>query len=182
MPRIIAFAGLAGSGKDTAAAVILEQLWWERRPLAGPLKAMLATLMKLRGCHDPETYTDGNLATKQATTPWLNNETPRRAMQLLGTEFGRALSPTLWLDTWRDGMLKSTAHGVVVTDVRFANEAEYLKKLGAEIYLVRRPGFVGGAGQHASEDLSWAEGLEVIWNDFQTAEEFQDSVRARFFS
>lgn len=181
MTRIIVLAGLAGSGKDTAAEVFLEHRGWTRQPLAGPLKMMLQTLLTIRGCPDPRRYTDGDL--KEAPCAYLNGQTARHAMQTLGTEWGRErIAQTLWLDTWRDqfGEHDNRCVGVVVTDCRFANEAEYLKAMGAEIYLVKRPGFQRRMN-HASEDLSWAEGLEVLWNDFPTADEFQDSIRATFF-
>ena len=49
---------------------------------------------------------------------------PRKAYQLFGTEFGRKqLKDTLWLDLAQD-------HDVIWTDVRFDNEAEYLKNKG----------------------------------------------------
>lgn len=179
--RIVVLAGLAGSGKDTAAEVFLDHKGWTRQPLAGPLKMMLQTLLTIRGCPDPRRYTDGDL--KEVLCPYLNGQTMRHAMQKLGTEWGRAeVSQTIWLDTWRD---QFAAHdnrcaGVIVTDCRFANEAKYLDEMGAEIYAVKRSGFQRRMA-HASENLDWAEGLPVLWNDFGTAGEFQDSIRARFF-
>lgn len=178
--RIVVFAGLAGHGKDTAGQILVEN-GFTRAPLAGPLKAMIGTFLSLQGV-SPEhqrRMLEGDL--KEAPDPALGGATPRKAMQLLGTEWGRALSSTLWLETWRRYHLGSGTPSLVVTDCRFANEAAFLRDLGAEVYLVRRPGFTGGAGQHSSEDLSWAAGVEVLWNDFPTAEEFQDSIRARFF-
>lgn len=176
--RIVVFAGYAGSGKSTAMEVFRGK-GFERAPLAGPLKAMLGTLLDLQavGKEYQKRMLDGDL--KEAPDPVLNGETPRRAMQLLGTEFGRALSPTLWLDTWRryHGGL---GHDVCVDDCRFGNEAAFLKSLGAEVYLIKRPGFQQRMA-HSSEDLSWAEGLPVIWNDFASALDFQVDIEKRFF-
>lgn len=183
MTRIIVLAGNAGAGKDTAADVFVEHGGWSRMSLAGPLKYMLGELLKLRGCPDPKRYTDGDL--KEVPCPYLDGVTARHAMQTLGTEWGRKLiGEDLWLNTWRDKFnadLNACRKGVVVTDCRFANEAEFLKAMGAEVFLVKRPGFQRRMG-HASEDLSWAEDCPIIWNDFPTVEEFQDSVRARFFA
>lgn len=181
MQRIVVFAGMAGHGKDTAGHVLVEN-GFTRAPLAGPLKAMIGTLLWLQAVSEghQRRMLEGDL--KETPDPALGGATPRRAMQLLGTEWGRALSPTLWLDTWRRYHGGRENFNLVVTDCRFANEAAYLKEMGAEVYLVRRPGFVGGAGQHSSEDLSWASDAEVLWNDFSTPEEFQDSIRARFFT
>jgi len=179
MSRIVVFAGLAGHGKDTAAAVLMEN-GFQRAPLAGPLKDMIRTVLRARDYRPDiiERLVDGDL--KETPHEAFGGNTCRVAMQKLGTEWGRALfGEKFWLDTW--SIQHCQPANYVVADCRFANEAGYLNRLGAEIYLVRRPGFVGGAGQHASEDLAWAKGLEVLWNDFATAEEFQDSIRARFF-
>lgn len=177
MSRIIVFAGTAGSGKDTAAAVLIEN-GFARAPLAGPLKNMLRGLMRQVGISEDtlERMVEGDL--KEKPSPKLLGHTPRHAMQTLGTEWGRKhMGETFWLDTW---LRMWGGEDLVVTDCRFANEAEFLKNLGAEVYLVKRPGFQRRM-THASEDLSWADSCEVIWNDFPTADEFKDSVRARFF-
>lgn len=180
MTRIVVLAGQAGHGKDTAADVFVEH-GFIRAPLTGPLKDMLRNLLSKRGAHASVAEEMVNGAFKETPTPLLNGATPRLAMQTLGTEWGRKLSPTLWLDTWRD--MWSEERKVVVTDCRFENEGAYLKALGAELYVVRRPGFTRDVGAHSSEDLAWAAGEEVIWNDgYPTAGDFQDSVRARFFA
>jgi len=48
---------------------------------------------------------------------------PRRFCQLLGTEGGRAVRPTFWVDVFRARVAKSRATYVVTPDVRFGNEA-----------------------------------------------------------
>lgn len=180
--RIVVLAGFAGSGKDTAGAVFTEH-GFTRAPLAGPLKNMLRCFLQMRDYPEEirERMLEGDLKEVETSAfggcPGFN--TPRRAMQLLGAEWGRVLDPLLWLDTW--SIMHCQPGNYVVTDCRYANEAGYLRKQGAEVYLVKRPGFQRRM-EHSSEDLSWAEGCEVIWNDFPTAGEFQDSIRARFFA
>jgi hypothetical protein len=43
--------------------------------------------------------TSGDL--KEVPVDCLDGQTPRRAMQLLGTEWGRTLSADLWINAWR---------------------------------------------------------------------------------
>lgn len=175
--RIIVFAGYAGSGKDTAGEVLTRN-GYKRAPLAGPLKDMLRCYLRMRDYQAEyiERMLEGDL--KEVASAAFNGETPRKAMQLLGTEWGRALSPTLWLTTWD---ISHTGEPLlVVTDCRFKNEAQFLSSLGAEIYVIKRPGFQQRMN-HASEDLSWAEGLEVIWNDAPTAVDFQVNIERKFF-
>lgn len=185
--RIVVLAGQAGHGKDSAADVFVEH-GFIRAPLAGPLKGMLAALIH-NVTEDYADYADQcvNGRYKETAIAALMGKTPRYAMQTLGTEWGRkCMGATFWLDVWKakwiHGRSPLQSVNIVVTDCRFENEGAYLKALGAELYVVRRPGFTRDVGAHSSEDLSWAAGEEVIWNDgFPTAGDFQDSVRARFF-
>lgn len=59
---------------------------------------------------------------------------PRVAFQLFGTEWGRSLCDTIWLDV-------APKNNVVILDVRFDNEAQYFKNLGGTTILVKRPHF-----------------------------------------
>jgi hypothetical protein len=141
---VLGFTGLKGSGKDTAAAFVMEHL--ERRGVVGhklafasPLKGMVRVLLEARGCPTPFDYTDGQR--KEAATPYLMGKSARQVMQLLGTEWGRNLiAPDLWIDTWRRSaeMALAKRRVVVVTDVRFPNEVEAVCALGGRVYRVDR--------------------------------------------
>ena len=48
---------------------------------------------------------------------------PRRFCQLLGTEGGRAIRPSFWVDVFRARAAKSRARYVLAPDVRYVNEA-----------------------------------------------------------
>ena len=100
---------------------------------------------------------------------------PREALQLLGTEVGRAIHPQTWTSylmrvagqiigdrgvyhpaTGWERRIPSWYHpviGIAVPDVRFPNEADAIKKAGGRMWLVDRPGIglTGAAGKHASE-------------------------------
>ena len=71
-------------------------------------------------------------------------------MQTLGTEWGRALSPNLWIETWAASL--AGLDRVVADDVRFENEAAAVRALGGVVLRVERAGagFASGAA-HASE-------------------------------
>lgn len=72
---------------------------------------------------------------------------PREFMQVLGTEGGQRVRPTLWVDYQRDAW-KQLAGIVLVPDFRFYHE---LPPLSA-VFNVVRPG-VGRVNAHVSEDL-----------------------------
>lgn len=57
---------------------------------------------------------------------------PRKAYQLFGTEFGRnMLSDSVWVDI-------APKNDVVITDCRFPNEADWVKKNGGKLIRVNR--------------------------------------------
>lgn len=111
--------------------------------------------------------------TKEEPTPRLCDRSPREVMQLMGTEFARnMIGPDIWIralesriermrafvDTydprvvpvaeWRSPKLASGHLQFVISDVRFANEAAWIRERG-ELWHLSRPG--KGLTGHASE-------------------------------
>ena len=73
--------------------------------------------------------------------------TVRFALQIFGTELGRGLSPYIWLRALCP-LLESPR--VLVDDVRFRNESQFLKNRGAKIVGIQRPSS-GSIDMHQSE-------------------------------
>lgn len=145
MPRVlIAFTGLAGAGKTTAAMHLVKHRGFHRVRFAGPLKAMMAALGL------DQTEIDGDR--KELPCDLLCGKTPRQAMQWLGTEFGRNLiGPDLWIRAWQAAVAAQPAGvPVVVDDCRFPNEADAIRVLGGTLVRIERPG-AGTASVHESE-------------------------------
>lgn len=154
-PRtVVAFTGLAGSGKSTAAAHLVDAYGYERVRFAGPLKAMLKAL----GLSDREV--DGDL--KETPSALLCGKTPRQAMQTLGAEWGRDLIHTnLWISAWRAAVDRlPEGMPVVVDDLRFPNEAEAVRALGGILVRVFRPG-AGTLSAHVSEQHELPQDVSV---------------------
>ena len=97
--------------------------------------------------------------------------TVRWALQLLGTEFGRELDRDVWVRAWRraaDHLLDGRGYdpqrgcmltpseappGVVVTDLRFPNEAQSGLDAGGRVLLLDAEARIGPrVDNHASED------------------------------
>jgi hypothetical protein len=148
---LIGIAGAARSGKDTAGLHLCQHFGFRRYSFAGPLKDMLLG-MGLQPA-DLDAYKDLPLT-------WLGI-TPRRLMQTLGTEWGRAVDPDLWVKLmdrnlkfdWRLGRHQ------VITDVRFDNEAAYIRANGGLLIHLRRTS-AGSVEAHSSE-----AGLPVLAGD-----------------
>jgi len=144
LPDVVAFTGLAGSGKSTASEYLVDRYGYTRVRFAGPLKAAMAAL----GFSQEEI--DGSL--KETPHELLGGKTPRHAMQTLGTEWGRnCIVDDFWIRLWRRQVDEVLASGgrVVVDDCRFQNEAVAIRKLGGDIFKIQGRG--GIAGSHSSE-------------------------------
>lgn len=138
---IIGVIGARTSGKTTFSRQLVLEHGYVRKPMAGPLKRMLREGLGLNVEH-----TDGNL--KQLPCPELCGKTPVKAMQTLGTEWGRnVIGEDVWLNAWKRTIQEGL---VVVDDVRFPNELDAVKALGGIIVRIRRTG-TAGVDAHESE-------------------------------
>lgn len=142
---LIAFTGLAGSGKSTAAMHLVERHGFARIRFAGPLKDMMRAL----GLNEREI--EGDL--KEKPCELLGGKTPRYAMQTIGTEWGRDLiASDLWIRAFNAALAKVPAGtNVVVDDCRFPNEADAITAAGGVLVRIERPGAGAGAAGHSSE-------------------------------
>lgn len=153
MSRLVGlYSPAMGAGKTTLAEA-LRGHGYKRLPFAGPLKAMLRTLVMEAGgsAEDARRVTDGDL--KQAPCPWLSGCTPRHAMQTLGTQWGRQrMHPEFWVNLWRQRaeMELAAGHSIVADDMRFPNEAAAIAALGGLTVRIERPGTMVSV-RHASE-------------------------------
>ena len=129
---IIGIAGLARQGKSTLAAALVEQGWTEVT-FAGPLKAGVCAMLKIT----PEEL-EGH---KSKPLPWLG-VTTRKVLQAVGTD---AMRNRVSRDVWTvlakreiDRLSREGVTKIVVSDVRFNDEAEMLLRRGAVIWRVTR--------------------------------------------
>lgn len=124
---VIGLTGLARSGKDTVAAIILPLLMnvdssFRHASFAQPLKDMIEAGFGLKDKQDAEAIEYYGC-------------THRHMLQTLGTEWGRDL---IGKDVWLNSLAKRTAkHSIVITDVRFDEEAAYVRDRGYLVHIVR---------------------------------------------
>lgn len=138
--NLIGLTGAAGVGKDTVA-LLLTSSQYSRYAFAQPLKEALSVL----GIAEP-TSREAKEADMEGR-PY----SYRKAAQTLGTEWARNLDPNFWLNL----ATQKTEHiaKLVVTDVRFENEANWIRSKGGVIWHItgRAPTVTGDAAKHASE-------------------------------
>lgn len=158
--RLIGLTGKAGSGKDTVGTILCRSYNMYPSAFASPLKSALRAM----GFPEPE---DRNA--KEAVIPGFAFSW-RELAQTLGTEWGRARDPDLWLKLCMakaDDTINNLGHKVVITDVRFENEAAAIRERGGQIWhITGREGQMFGATKaHASEaGVQVAKGDKVIVN------------------
>lgn len=166
--RVVGLAGYAGSGKNAAA----EALGGVTIGFADPLYAGLATMLGV-----PEEQLRAR-ATKEL--PLGVGKSPRDLLRSLGTEWGRQLvRDDLWIWRARERILaarKAGASIVVICDVRFQNEAAFVRQeLGGEIWWIDRPGIV--PGDHLSDRSLKAEHADRVVQNAGTLDELAMAVR-----
>ena len=146
MTRLIGlYSNAPGSGKSTIAGMLRG---YKRLSFADPLRKFSAQILLSLG-YNGLTWLRYKKEEKIAEL----GVSPRQMMQTLGTEWGRScIHPDLWIMVAAGTVEKQLKRGrnVVIDDVRFPNEAEMIRKLGGELWLVDRPGVVY-EGNHASE-------------------------------
>lgn len=161
--RLIAFTGKSGSGKDTAAMYLVKKHFFLRYGFADPIKAALNTLFGWR-------------AGDWLRPGWKEEEdaylkfSPRKAAQTLGTEWGRQmLRKDIWL-CLADMMYSSLdtvgeVRGMVISDLRYDNEASWVKRMGGEVYQLIRPSATE-VRKHTSEEGVHPSYIDdTLWNN-----------------
>lgn len=124
---IIGLTGKARSGKDTAADYLCSRYGFERYSLASPMKRAVCAMMEM-----DESIFD---STRKEVPLKLVDVSPRYMLQTLGTEWGRnIIGEDLWLKFLQNMYDKLPISAkVVVTDVRFENEAEWIRSVGGNV-------------------------------------------------
>lgn len=194
---LIGFAGLKGSGKDTAAKVLIEEYGFTKiafadavRDLALIIDPQVQVPMNLgRKLSDPfiaNSYVVERLTDLVAAFGWdfLKREVPevRRLLQVIGTEGGRNFfHEAIWIEIINKQFpnISWDSAKYVVTDCRFDNEVAFVRDKGGELIWVDRPGLVSDG--HASESEHIKDLASVILHNTESVEELQEDVRLIMF-
>ncbi len=169
VPNLIGITGYARHGKDSVAAVLKEEMGFEQYMLATQMKQALYIL-------NPLVQTGVGVVRVAELVDLEGWEGAKRVpevrlmLQRLGTNVGRNL---LGEDTWIDALTKSikgfyaSERRMVISDVRFSNEAAWIRRMRGEVWKVIRinpdgSDFDNGVGiDHESE-----RGIAQIWPDY----------------
>lgn len=156
---LIGLTGFARTGKDTVGKIFINK-GYERYAFADPLKKACVEMfgIPLADFHDNDI---------KETTNKFWGFSPRVMAQLLGTEGSRnVFRQDIWIKRAEIEWVKYQQYavgenitfgenymkGMVITDARFENEADFIRKHGLLIHITR-PGKTGNVGinSHTSE-------------------------------
>ena len=158
MIRLIGFSGYARSGKDTAAQALL-YAGWTRAAFADALKhdaAMALRTSLIAGHINPPS---------EEVDTWFSNPELKESFRPLLVEYGRAmrrLRPDYWVT--RLALDLDPAVKYAITDVRYANEAEWIRLAGGKVIELVRPD-VGPANYEEERSLKEFAADAIIRND-----------------
>jgi len=149
-PVILGLSGSAGVGKDTAASYLEKEHGFVPYAFADPLRNMLEALLVESNLDYAYIY---ERQLKEQPIPGLGFSF-RHLAQTLGTEWGRALAEDFWLRLAEMslGLPDAPIHDrIVITDVRYPNEAAWVQHHGGRVARIYRP--TAAVRAHTSETL-----------------------------
>lgn len=178
--KYIGLVGKAGSGKDLAYTLLSDRMLANRQiaarmAFADPIRGMLCALAT--SLDIPQKYLSDRTL-KETPIPGIG-VSYRHLAQTLGTEWGRC---TLGNNFWRNAMQMRLERmlsrfpfpdTVVFTDVRFANEAEWVRSLGGVLWRIHRP-TASPVQAHVSEDMDFT--CDRMVRNTGTVEDFADEL------
>jgi hypothetical protein len=169
-PKIIGLVARSRCGKDTVAELLCLNYDYQRRAFADPMRHALQII-------NPRLDSITRVSDLVDDYGWdiaKKNPEVRRLLQVLGTDFGRKM---LGDDVWIKMSLSDLRQDdrVVISDVRFPNEADAIKKLGGTVWRINRKNHSavnGHPSEHAMDNYMFSH---VIYND-GTLEDLSDEV------
>lgn len=174
--KLIALIGNKGHGKDTAAEPLIAAGYKQVR-MADPLKAMMRALLHAWGYDAGMIYRclEGDL--KEWPCPALAGQTPRHAMQTLGHEWRNTIAGDFWLMYFERALMeaKATGYPVVCTDIRYAHEADLIRRQGGVLVRVIRPGWSVDASHASEREVANIQWDYIVSND-STVNELQNQI------
>ena len=169
---IIGLSGYAQSGKDEVSKILVEEFGFTRVAFADKIRELLYEM-------NPD-FRDTLLQQAVDREGWdevKKDQSVRRMMQNLGVGARKLFGENFWVHQAMISMANAHSN-IVVTDVRFINEANTLKTNGGQLWRIKRPG-IEAVNNHVSEhDLNDYKFDQIVKNE-GTLKDLHAKVRQR---
>jgi hypothetical protein len=147
---IVGLIGKKRAGKDSVASVLTEGFGFVRYAFADPLKAsLLATDPCVPLIGSRVTVRLSEMVERVGWEAAKEFAEVRRLLQAYGVAVREHVNPSVWLDATMCRVMDEE-RPVVITDVRFPNEADAIEAAGGVLVRVHRPGLPDD-DRHVSE-------------------------------
>ena len=143
MTKIISVSGFIGSGKDTIADYLVTEFGFKRLSFAGTLKDAVAAIFGWDRDLIDGTTKESRVWRDQVDQWWsdrlgIPNLTPRYILQHIGTDvFRNHFHDEMWIAS-AENQIRHSKDNIVITDARFDNEVQAIKRAGGTTIRVER--------------------------------------------
>ena len=165
-PMLIGISGKAQSGKDTLGKFLCDRYRCLHYYFAKPLKEGAKIMFAL---------TDEQIENKEKVIePW--GISPRTIYQRLGTEVGRGIDVNIWVKNAEMFVKRNAGFTVVITDVRFDNEAAWIHNRGGVVINIVRDQDDIKENKHSSEGGLKPDSIDLQIRNNGTIEDMCNEV------
>jgi hypothetical protein len=172
--NIIGLTGYAQSGKDTFASILVEKYGYSRIAFADKIRDFLYGINPMVGC-SPTGYLQ-DLVNLVGWDRAKQEPQVRRLLQDLGISARELIDENIWVNAALSSI--GANDRIVITDVRFENEAAMIKSMGGQLWRIKRSG-VGPVNGHVSESEMDGYKVNQIFVNNGSLEELEMLITTR---
>lgn len=172
---IIGLTGYAQSGKDTVADILVKNFGYKRVAFADPIRNLAYEMNPMFDSIVGEPRFLKDAVDRNGWDEAKQHPQIRRILQNLGVGGRKVFGEDFWV---HQAMRQIDSLNVVVTDVRFENEANLLRANGGQIWRIKRLG-VDAVNEHISEHELDGYKVDQIFVNKGTIDELELLVKTR---
>lgn len=187
---IIGLCGAQGSGKDTAANILITEYGFVKLTFASTLKDVVAILFSwprdlLEGLTEESRLWRETVDDFWSAKLSISGFTPRKALQMIGTDLFRLhFNNDIWISIVENkisAMLKNNPNiNIVISDCRFANEFSLIKQFPDShiITILREKNYSISKLAHSSE-TEWVNyNFDAILQNDNSIDELKSNLKS----
>ena len=176
---IIGLSGYAQSGKDTVANILVEQYGYKRIAFADPIRDLLYEMdppVPVGAGSEKHTVGLQNYVDVYGWDVAKQNPIVRSMLQNLGVGARKVFGDKFWIYEALSDVAPQDK--VVVSDVRFVNEADWIQTFSGQIWRIKRVG-TDAVNEHVSESEMDGYPVNQIFVNNGTIEDLEALIKVR---